>query len=131
MAEDAQLDLRQSIQKLADRFNGLIPIMLEMGILEDILHKKIIMSEKGGPSFTISIVPEGFSVVDGEDPFAHALMRTTGEQWKKIFAGEKPYAAIFRFELDPRRADIPLNQVPLVERFSSIMQAIVSLPGLG
>jgi hypothetical protein len=40
MAEGAQLDLRQSIQKLADRFNGLIPIMLEMGILEDILHKK-------------------------------------------------------------------------------------------
>ena len=78
-----------------------------------------------------SIVPEGFTMVDGEDPFAHALMRTTGEQWKKIFAGEKPYAAIFRFELDPQRADIPLNQVPLVERFSSIMQAIVSLPGLG
>jgi hypothetical protein len=103
--------------------------MLEMGILEDILHKKIIMSEKGGPSFTISIVPEGFTMVDGEDPFAHALMRTTGEQWRKILAGEKPYAAIFRFELDPQRAEIPLNQVPLVERFSSIMQAIVSLPG--
>jgi len=48
MTEGSQLDLRQSIQRLADRFNGLIPIMLEMGILEDILHKKIIMSEKGG-----------------------------------------------------------------------------------
>jgi len=129
MAEKAQRDLRHDIQRLADRFNGLIPIMLELGILEDILHKKIILSEKGGPSFTVSIVPDGFRVVDGEDPFAHAVMRTTGEQWRKIFAGEKPYAAIFRFELDPQRAEIPLNQIPLVERFSSIMQAIVCLPG--
>ncbi len=128
MAGDSPFDLRQGIQKLADRFNGLIPIMLEMGILDDILHKKIIMSEKEGPSYTVTITPQGFSIADGEDSFAHATMRTTGEQWNKIFTGQKPYAAIFRFELEPQRSQIPLNQIPLIERFSSIMQAIVSLP---
>jgi hypothetical protein len=128
MAAEASFDLKQGIQKLADRFNTLIPIMLEMGILDDILNKKIIMSDRSGPAFTITLTKEGVAVTEGEDPFAHAVMRTTGEQWGKIFAGEKAYAAIFRFELDPQRDAVPLNQIPLVERFSSIMQAIVLLP---
>ena len=119
--------LKIAIMGIADRFNKLIPIMLQMGIVEDLLHKKLVLSERGGASYTVTINPDGMTVSDGSDPFSHAWLCTTREQWQKILAGEKTYATIFRFELEPERDPVPLNEQPLVERFCTIMQAMTSL----
>ena len=55
-------------------------------------------------------------------------MCTTREQWDKIFGGEKTYATIFRFDLAPERDPVPLHEMALVERFSTIIHALVNLP---
>ena len=120
--------LKDAISLVAKRFNSLIPILLQMGIIEELLHKKFILSETGGESYTITITPEGMSLEDGKSAFSHAKLCTTSEQWTKIFAGKKTYATIFRFEFEPKRDLVPINEMALTERFSTILQAMVSLP---
>lgn len=119
--------LKEMLIKVKDRFNTLVPIMLQMGIIEDLLHRKIVVEERDGEVYTIAITPDGMAVSDGADPFCHARMCTTGEQWRKILGGQKTFCAIFRFELRPVRGPVPLKDLPLVERFSSVMQAMVLL----
>lgn len=120
--------LRDMIMGVSEKWNALTPLMIQMGIIEDLLHRKLVLSEKGGPSFTVAISPQGFEVEEGEDPYAHARMRTTREQWEKIFGGTRTYATIFRFDLAPERDAVPLHEMALVERFSTIIQAMVNLP---
>ncbi len=116
------------LDRVKERFNMLIPVMLQMGIVEDLLNKKVVLAEESGPAYTISITSEGMTVSEGDDPFCHARLVTTREQWGKILTGKKTYATIFRFELDPVREAVPLKDMALVERFSSVMQAMVLLP---
>ncbi len=123
-----QTSLERNIAMLVDRWNLLAPVMLQMGIIDDLLDRKVVIAERDGESYTLMITREGVSVQPGEDSFSHAAMRTTGEQWGKIFSGAKPYAAIFRFELAPVRDPVNLREMALVERFSSVLQALVSLP---
>jgi hypothetical protein len=118
----------QLLDRVKERFNMLIPVMLEMGIVEDLLNKKVVLAEEGGPAYTVSITSAGMTVSEGDDPFCHARLATTRDQWEKILTGKKTYATIFRFELDPVRAVVPLKDMSLVERFSSVMQAMVLLP---
>jgi hypothetical protein len=125
--ENTPLELKELLLQLKDRFNMLVPIMLQMGIIEDLLNKKIIIDERGVASYTIAITSNGMTVEDGADPFSHAVMRTTGAEWHKILTGLKTYATIFRFELEPLRDAVPLKDMSLVERFSSVMQAMVLL----
>lgn len=120
--------LRDLIMGVSEKWNALTPLMIQMGIIEDLLHRKLVLSERDGPSFTVAISPEGFEVEEGSDPFAHASMRTTREQWEKIFDGTRTYATIFRFDLAPERDTVPLQEMALVERFSTIIQALVNLP---
>jgi hypothetical protein len=119
--------LKEMLLKVKDRFNALMPVMLQMGIIEDLLHRRIVVEERGGEVLTVAITPDGMAVSDGADPFCHARMCTTGEQWQKILAGQKTFCAIFRFELRPVRSLVPLKDLSLVERFSSVMQAMVLL----
>jgi len=125
--EDTRQDIRELLEGLKDRFNMLAPIMLQMGIIDDLLYRKIIITERGAASYTIAITPEGMSVEDGADLFSHAVMCTTRDEWHKILTGRKTYAAIFRFDLEPQRDVVPLKDMALVERFSSVMQAMVLL----
>ena len=120
--------LPELLGKVKDRFNMLIPVMLQMGIVEDLLHKKVVLAEAGGRAYTVTITPEGMTVSDADDPFCHARLVTTREQWEKILTGKKTYATVFRFELDPVRDVVALKDMALVERFSSVMQAMVLLP---
>lgn len=119
--------LKDSILAIAQRWNVLTPLMLQMGIIEELLNRKLTLAEKDGPCFTIAITEEGMAVEDGKNPFAHAHLTTTREQWKKIFDGSKTYATIFRFELEPLRDVVYINEAPLIERFCTVMQAIVLL----
>lgn len=126
--EASSPSLRDLIMGVSDKWNALTPLMIQMGIIEELLHRKLVLSERDGPAFTVAISPQGFEVEEGEDPFAHARMRTTRAQWEKIFAGERTYATIFRFDLSPERDVVPLQEMALVERFSTIIHALVNLP---
>ncbi len=119
--------LKESISTIAQRWSILTPLMLQLGIIEELLNRKLTLSEKDGSSFTVVITKEGMTVEDGKDPFAHAHLTTTVEQWEKIFAGSKTYATIFRFELEPVRDVVYLNESPLIERFCTVLQALVLL----
>jgi len=119
--------LESSIMMIAQRWSVLTPLMLQMGIIEELLNRKLVLSEEEGPSFTVSITEEGMTVEEGKDPFAHAHLATTREQWEKIFSGSKTYATIFRFELEPVRRVVYLNESPLVERFCTVLQALLLL----
>jgi hypothetical protein len=125
--EEQAGSLEQHIQKLMERWNLLTPVMLQMGIIDELLDRKLLLAEREGDGYTLTITREGLSLEQGSDPFVHASMRTTREQWEKIFAGSKTYATIFRFELEPERDVVYLNEMSLVERFSSVLQALVSL----
>jgi hypothetical protein len=120
--------LREMIMGVSDKWNALTPLMIQMGIIEELLHRKLVLSEREGPSYTVSITPEGFTVEEGSDPFAHARMCTTRQQWEDIFGGARTYATIFRFDLAPERDVVPLQEMALVERFSTIIHALVNLP---
>ena len=126
--KETQQSTSQLLARVKERFNMLIPVMLQMGIVEDLLNKKVVLAEEGGATYTISITSDGMAVSEGDDPFCHARMVTTRQQWAKILTGKKTYATIFRFELDPVREVVPLKDMALVERFSSVMQAMVLLP---
>jgi hypothetical protein len=125
--EEQAGSLEQHIKKLMERWNLLTPVMLQMGIIDDLLDRKLLLAEREGDSYTLTITREGLSLEQGSDPFVHATLRTTHEQWEKIFAGSKTYATIFRFELEPERDVVYLKEMSLVERFSSVLQALVSL----
>ncbi len=122
-----EVTLKESISTMAQRWSVLTPLMLQMGIIEELLNRKLTLSEKDGLGFTVVITEEGMTVEDGKDPFAHAHLSTTREQWEKIFAGSKTYATIFRFELAPVRDVVYLNESPLIERFCTVLQALVLL----
>lgn len=126
--KESERSIAQLLDRVKERFNMLIPVMLQMGIVEDLLNKKVVLAEEGGQIYTISITSDGMTVSQEDDPFCHARMVTTRDQWTKILTGKKTYATIFRFELDPVRAVVPLKDMALVERFSSVMQAMVLLP---
>lgn len=127
MKEDGK-SVGELLRELVERWNALTPIMIQMGIIEDLLNRKVVVAERGGEAYTLTITSDGILVEDGENPYAHARMCTTYDQWKKIFKGQKTYATIFRFELHPQRDSVPLQQMALVERFSTVMQALVNLP---
>ncbi len=126
--KEAQRSTAQLLDRVKERFNMLIPVMLQMGIVDDLLNKKVVLAEENGPAYTVSITSAGMAVSQEDDPFCHARLVTTPEQWEKILTGKKTYATIFRFELDPVREVVPLKDMSLVERFSSVMQAMVLLP---
>jgi hypothetical protein len=126
--EEKEHSTARLLEKVRARFNMLIPVMLQMGIVEDLLDRKLVLSEEDGLSYTVSITSAGMAVSEGDDPFCHARLVTTRDQWEKILTGKKTYATVFRFELDPVRAVVPLKDMALVERFSSVMQAMVLLP---
>ena len=126
--EEAATTLRDMIMGVSDKWNALTPLMMQMGIIEELLHRKLVLSERDGPAYTVAISPQGFEVEEGEDPFAHARLCTTRAQWEQIFAGTRTYATIFRFDLAPQRDVVPLQEMALVERFSTIIHALVNLP---
>ncbi len=121
-------DLGARLVEVAERWSQLTPIMVQMGIIEDLLNRKIVVEVRGGDSFTLHISEEGMRLERGRDPWAHGFMCTTLEQWKRILDGEKPFCAIFRMELEPRRDPVRLDQLAVVERFSTVLQAMVNLP---
>lgn len=127
MSEEA-LSLSEMIMGVSEKWNALTPLMVQMGIIDELLCRKLVLSERGGPSYTVSVSEEGFAVEEGGDPYAHARMCTTREQWEKIFSGAKTYATIFRFDLAPLRDAVPLQEMALVERFSTVLHALVNLP---
>ncbi len=123
--------LRGLTEKVAQRWNMLTPLMLQMGIIEDLLDRTLVLTERGRPgeaSLTVRISSEGMAIEDGAEPRAHGHLTTTREQWRRIFAGEKTYATIFRFELEPERDAVPLHEMALVERFATVLHALVLLP---
>lgn len=126
--EAREFDLRSRLEEIAVRWNQLTPLMVQMGIIDDLLNRKIVVEEREGESLTLSISGEGMRVDPGKDPWAHAFMCTTREQWQRILAGEKPFCAIFRGELEPVRSPVKLNELAVVERFSTVLQAMVNLP---
>lgn len=121
-------DLGERLGEVAERWSQLTPLMVQMGIIEDLLDRKLVVEIRGGESFTLHISKEGMRLERGKDPWAHGLMRTTLEQWRLILEGQKPFCAIFRMELDPERDPVRLDQLPVVERFSTVLQAMVNLP---
>lgn len=127
MAE-VTIPLSEMIMGVSEKWNALTPLMVQMGIIDELLYRKLVLSERDGPSYTVSISDQGFMVKEGSDPYAHARMCTTREQWEKIFSGAKTYATIFRFDLAPVRDVVPLHEMSLVERFSTILHALVNLP---
>jgi len=123
-----EFDLKSKLEEIAVRWNQLTPLMVQMGIIDDLLNRKIVVEEREGESLTLSISAEGMRLETGRDPWAHASMCTTREQWQRILAGEKPFCAIFRGELEPVRSPVKLNELAVVERFSTVLQAMVNLP---
>lgn len=102
--------------------------MVQMGIIEDLLDRKTVVEIRGGESFTLHISDKGMRLERGGDAWAHGFMCTTSEQWRYILEGEKPFCAIFRMELEPKRDPVRLDQLAVVERFSNVLQATVNLP---
>ncbi len=121
-------DLGARLEEVAERWSLLTPLMVQMGIIEDLLHRKLVVEIRHGESFTLHISPEGMSLERGKDPWAHGFMSTTLEQWQKILKGEKPFCAVFRMEPEPERDPVRLDQLAVVERFSTVLQAMVNLP---
>jgi len=118
--------LKVAIMGIADRFNKLIPIMLQMGIVEDLLNKKLVLSERDGASYTVTINSDGMSVSDGSDPFSHARLCTTGEQWQKILAGEKLDRCTKTALTDPQRSELydaatSIEQMKSIRQFTSML----------
>ncbi len=123
-----EFDLRLRLEEVAARWSQLTPLMVQMGIIEDLLDRKLVLMVRDGESFTLHISGEGMHLEEGKDPWAHAFMCTTLEQWRRILNGEKPFCAIFRMDPEPRRETVRLDQLALVERFSTVLQAMVNLP---
>jgi len=125
-----EASLRELMEPVAARWNMLTPLMLQMGIIEELLDRTLVLAEKdpGGSSLVVRITNQGMAIEDGDDPAAHGRLATTAAQWRKILSGQKTYATIFRFELEPERDPVPLHQMALVERFATVVQALVLLP---
>lgn len=121
-------DLGERLEEVAARWSQLTPLMVQMGIIEDLLDRRLVAEVRGGECYTLHISGEGMRLEKGKDPWAHGFMCTTREQWRHILDGEKPFCAIFRMELEPQRDPVRLDQLAVVERFSTVLQAMVNLP---
>ncbi|MBC7254439.1 MAG: hypothetical protein H5T72_10795 [Actinobacteria bacterium] len=85
-----------------------------MGIIDDLLHRRIVLEVRGDESYTLHISREGMRLEKGRDPWAQAVMRTTLEEWRRVFQGEGTFCAIFRMEPEPCRDPVRLHQLAVV-----------------